>query len=221
MVPAPPASAAAERADHQAAHRVGVAEAQLGLGRVHVDVQLLGRQVEPQRHHRMAPGGDHVAIGDAHRGLQHRVGDRAAVDRQRLRRGGGARDRRGGGEAGETQRAALASDRQQRRGGSGPSRAATRAGAVLAGRSNTVRPSLSSRNATPGAASANRRTAASACSASLRGCLRNLRRAGVAKNRSRTTTRVPGGPGGRRDRRHCAALDADRVGVRGAGAGGR
>ena len=77
---------------------------------------------------------------------------------------------------------------------SAPNSAATRAARSCAGRSKATRPSLSSRNATAGAASARRRTAASAWSASVRGCLRNLRRAGVAKNRSRTTTRVPGAP---------------------------
>ena len=78
---------------------------------------------------------------------------------------------------------------------SGPSRAAMRAARSCAGRSNRVRPSLSRRMATCGAASARRRMAASVASASARGDLRNLRRAGVAKNSSRTTTRVPGPPG--------------------------
>ena len=77
---------------------------------------------------------------------------------------------------------------------SGPSRAAIRAWRSWPGRSNTTLPSLSSRNATPGAAKARRRTASSAWSASVRGFFRNFRRAGVAKNRSLTTTRVPGAP---------------------------
>ena len=77
---------------------------------------------------------------------------------------------------------------------SAPNKAATRAARCCAGSSNSSRPSLSMRKATCGAASASRRTAASACSASVRGCLRNFRRAGVAKNRSDTTTRVPGAP---------------------------
>ena len=59
---------AADAADDQRADRGGVAETQLGLCRVDVHVQLIGRQVEPQRHHWMSAGGDHVAIGDAHRG---------------------------------------------------------------------------------------------------------------------------------------------------------
>ncbi len=105
---------AADAADHQRAHRGHVAEPQLGLRRMHVHVQLVRRQVEPQRHHRMASHGDHVAIGDAHRALQHRIGDRPAVDRQRLRRRGGAGDRRRAGEAGDAQRPAFARHRDHR-----------------------------------------------------------------------------------------------------------
>ena len=99
----------------------------------------------------MPAGGDHVAIGDAHRGLQHRVGDRPAVHRQRLRRAGGAGHRRRArrsppGAARRARRAPAAAPRRR------PARAsaATRAARSCGGRSNSARPSLSSRNATPG-----------------------------------------------------------------------
>ena len=77
---------------------------------------------------------------------------------------------------------------------SSDSSASTRAARSCDGRSSSTLPSISSRNATPGAASASRRTAISAWAASTRGLLRNLARAGVAKNRSSTSTWVPGGP---------------------------
>ena len=43
-----------------------------------------------------------------------------------------------------------------------------------------------------------------------------MRRAGVAKNRSRTTTRVPGGPAAGMTGANSAALDLDGMGMRGA-----
>ena len=46
---------------------------------------------------------------------------------------------------------------------------------------------------TSGRAIARRLTASTACATSVCGALRNFRRAGVAKKRSRTSTRVPGG----------------------------
>ncbi len=92
---------AADGTDDQCPHRAGIAEPQLGLGGVHIDVKFLGREVEPQGNHGMPAGGDDVAVGDTDGGAQHRVDDRTAVHRKRLMRGGGPGDRGGGGEAGQ------------------------------------------------------------------------------------------------------------------------
>ncbi len=77
------------------------------------------------------PDGDHLAIGDAHRALQHRIGDRPAVHRQRLRRRGGAGHRRRAGIAGDAQRAALARDLHHRVGRLGAEQRRDAVGAIL------------------------------------------------------------------------------------------
>ena len=164
---------------------------------MHVDVDQLRRQLEIQRGHRVAAERDHVAIGDAQRGLQQRVGHRPAVHHQALLRRRGARRGRRAGEAADTQRAALGLDRQQAGGvgaeqGGDPRRPVLRR-QVEQHAAVGLQPERR-RRARPGRGGA---PPASACSASVRGCLRNLRRAGVAKNRSVTTARVPGGAGGR------------------------
>ena len=64
---------------------------------------------------------------------------------------------------------------------------------LAAGRSIRVRSSLSRRKAIAGCAMARRRIASATWLDSVRGSFRNLSRAGVAKKRSRTSTRVPGG----------------------------
>ena len=64
----------------------------------------------------MAVAGDHVAIGHPHRGLQHRVGDRAVVHGHRLHGGGGTVDRGRADEAAEPVGTAGRFDRQQGRG---------------------------------------------------------------------------------------------------------
>jgi hypothetical protein len=61
------------------------------------------------------------------------------------------------------------------------------------GTESASRPSSVTVKPTDGCASASRRTACTHASASVRAVLRNFSRAGVAKNRSRTVTRVPGG----------------------------
>ena len=76
----------------QAAHGIGVAETQFGLGGMHIHIHLLRRQVEPQRHQRVPPMRDHLAIADADRRAQHRIGHRAAIHHQMLPRHRGARD---------------------------------------------------------------------------------------------------------------------------------
>src|SRR5579883_1434406 len=57
----------------------------------------------------------------------------------------------------------------------------------------TARSPSESEKATSGWAMARRLTTSTACCSSVRSALRNLSRAGVAKKRSRTSTRVPGG----------------------------
>ena len=78
-------------ADDQPAHQPGVAEAHLGLGRMDVDVDRLGRHLEKQRHQRMAVAGEEILVGAAHRAVQQPVAHRPAVDEEILLRRG-ARD---------------------------------------------------------------------------------------------------------------------------------
>ncbi len=62
-----------KRAHDQRAHGRGVAEPHLGLGRMHVDVDLLARHVQKERQHRMPPAGDEIAIGRTHRTRQQLI----------------------------------------------------------------------------------------------------------------------------------------------------
>jgi hypothetical protein len=66
--------------DDETAHPCAIAETHLGLGRVHVDVDILRRQFEKQREHRVAIARQHVGIGPAHRAHQQPVFHRAAID---------------------------------------------------------------------------------------------------------------------------------------------
>ena len=118
--PRPHRQSAAEAADHQRPHRGRIAEPQLGLGRMHVHVQLVRRNGQVQRQHGMPPGGDHVAIGDPDGGAQHRVHHRAAIDHQRLRRRRGPAFHRRAGQALQPQAIPRALHRQQRRRGPRP-----------------------------------------------------------------------------------------------------
>ncbi len=76
-----------------------VAEAHLGLGRVHVDVDLARRQRHEQRHDRMAVARQIVGIGAADDADQELVAHRAAVDEQILPERVGAAVRRQPGVA--------------------------------------------------------------------------------------------------------------------------
>ncbi len=58
----------------------GVAKAHLGLGRMDVDVDLVGRPVEKQCDDRVAVARQHVLVGAAHRADQQFVAHRPAVD---------------------------------------------------------------------------------------------------------------------------------------------
>ena len=62
----------------------GIAEADLGLGGVDVDVDLLERNLEEQRGDRVAVAGDEVAIGGAQGADQQPVLHRPRVDEQEL-----------------------------------------------------------------------------------------------------------------------------------------
>ncbi len=66
-------------------HQPGIAEAHLGLGRMHVHVDLARLDRDEQRHHRMAVARQIVRVGAAHRAEQQPVAHRAAVDEQILR----------------------------------------------------------------------------------------------------------------------------------------
>ena len=69
----------AQRADDQTAHQRRVAEANFGLGRMDVDIDLVGRTFEEQRDDRMAVARQHILIGTAHRTNQKPVAHRPAV----------------------------------------------------------------------------------------------------------------------------------------------
>ena len=103
----------AQRADDQPAHQGRVAKADLGLGRVDVDVDLVGRPVEKQRDDRMAVARQHVLIGAAHRARQQLVAHRPAVDDEILVARQGPVQGRQAGEPGQAKPAALGIDRQR------------------------------------------------------------------------------------------------------------
>ena len=74
----------AEAADNQTAHQSGVAEADFGFGRVDVDIDHIGRDVEEKGDNGMAVSGEHVGIGTAHGANQQAVLYRTTVDEQEL-----------------------------------------------------------------------------------------------------------------------------------------
>ena len=99
-----------ERTHHQPAHQGRIAKAHLGLGRVDVDVDQLGRQVEEQGGQRLAVVEQEVGIGRAQGLLEEPVLDRAAVDDQMLAAPVAAAEGRQGGKAGEPDPVALGLD---------------------------------------------------------------------------------------------------------------
>ncbi len=88
-----------QRADQHAAHEPAVAEAHLGLGRMHVDVDLARIERDEQRNDRMAVARQIIGIGGAHHADQELVADRAAIDEEILAERIGARERGQRGEA--------------------------------------------------------------------------------------------------------------------------
>ena len=73
-----------ERADDEPAHQRRVAEADLGLGRVYVDVHHVGREIDEERRHGMAPAVQQVGVGRAYGAVQQAVAHRPAVDEEIL-----------------------------------------------------------------------------------------------------------------------------------------
>ena len=74
----------AQRAGNEAAHATGIAEAHLGLARVHVDVDLARGKRHVEREQRVARLGQQIAVGGAHGADQQPVLHGAAVDEQVL-----------------------------------------------------------------------------------------------------------------------------------------
>src|SRR3546814_14132061 len=70
----------AEATDDEAADVAGVAESDLSLGRVDVDVDLLAGKIDEQGDDRMPVAGEQVLIGGADSAEQQAVLHRAAVD---------------------------------------------------------------------------------------------------------------------------------------------
>jgi hypothetical protein len=96
MVALPPVEVAggAARTHDQSAHQTAVAEAHLGLGRVHVDVDFARLKRDEQRQQRMAVARQIIGVGAAHRADHNLVAHRAPVDEQILPERVGARQRR-------------------------------------------------------------------------------------------------------------------------------
>ncbi len=170
----------------QRAHQPGIAEAHLGLGRVHVGVDLARVERDEQRHHRMAVARQIVGIGRAHRAEDQLVAHRAAVDEQILPERVGAGQRRRRGEAFDHDALALGCGRRwrwrgnPRRGYRRAASAVRRAPGSAAAQVTGARSSPASVKATSGRAMARRRTTSRIASASVRSVLRNFSRAGVA-----------------------------------------
>src|SRR3546814_8257043 len=70
--------------DDEAAHQARIAEAHLGLGRMHVHVDLLGRQLDEERHQGMAVAREEVLIGAADGAVEQLVAHRTAVHEEIL-----------------------------------------------------------------------------------------------------------------------------------------
>ena len=99
-----------QRADDQAAHQGRIAEADLRLGRMDVDVHFLRVDFQEQRQHGVAVAGQEIGVGSAHGADQQLVADRAAVDEQVLVAGGRAVERRQADMAGQADLGALGQD---------------------------------------------------------------------------------------------------------------
>ncbi len=100
----------AQRPDDQPAHQCGIAEPHLGLGRMDVDVDLLGWPIDEQRDHRVAVAGEHILVGAADRTDQQLVAHRPPVDDEILVARRGAVERRQPDQPGQPKPAPLGID---------------------------------------------------------------------------------------------------------------
>jgi hydroxymethylglutaryl-CoA lyase len=180
------------RVAHRLVHGAAVAETHLHLGRVHVHVHQFGRDGDEQRVGRLAAAVQLVFIGRAHGVGDEPVAHVAAVDEEVLQVGARCAPPR----AGRHGLPAAAGPRAITSCGwlavkSAPSTSAQRCSALAARHCATRRPSCQTAKPTSGRARAWRRTASSAWAISVASVFRNLRRAGVLKNSSCTSTVVP------------------------------
>src|SRR5262249_17451772 len=74
-------------ADDQPTDESRIAKAHLGFRGMDIDVYIFRRDLEKQRHGRMAVAGEKILIGAAHRTLKELVAHGPAVDEQKLKRG--------------------------------------------------------------------------------------------------------------------------------------
>ena len=78
------AQALLDRADDEAAHEARIAKAHLGLGRVHVDVDLARFAFDEEGDDRVPVGGQEIEVGPAQRAGERLVAHGAAVDEDEL-----------------------------------------------------------------------------------------------------------------------------------------
>ena len=103
----------AQAADQQAAHEARIAKPHLGLGRMHVDVDLARIEIDEDREQRMTAARHQVAVGRAHRAEQQPVAHGPAVDEQKLQAAVGPVQGRQAGEAGDARAVARAVELQR------------------------------------------------------------------------------------------------------------
>ena len=96
-----PGQRVAQRRDDQPAHQTGVAEPNLGLGGVDVDVDKVGRAADKKGGRRVSAPCEDVHIGGAQGPGQQLVAHRTAVDEKVLVHRGTARIRRQSGVTGQ------------------------------------------------------------------------------------------------------------------------
>ena len=162
----------------------------------------------------------HIVVGAAHRVRHQAVAHVAAVDEQVLQVGARARRVGQADAAMQRQRPHFAGQHAAAcRRKPSPSTSRSRCSGGAARHCCNRRPSCHSANSTSGRASAWRRNASVQCASSVASLFRNLRRAGVLKNSSLTSTVVPRA---RAARRQLARACMQRKGmVRAVGAAGQ
>ena len=78
------AQALLDRPDDEAAHEARIAKAHLGLGRVHIDVDLARFAFDEEGDDRVPVGGQEIEVGPAQRARERLVAHGAAVDEDEL-----------------------------------------------------------------------------------------------------------------------------------------